>query len=125
MKFFKEYNKESKEVPSLPTRYGGVEAKEYSFETVHPGVGALNYPAFLIHFLIKQICLTGISPVSSVRTDVGYDSMGIQCNPEILSVKACVKIGEKSVNGNARCRQLCRDLINPVLYLKKVGVLPL
>jgi hypothetical protein len=74
---FKEYNKESKEVPALPTRNGGVEANKHSFETVYSGIGALNYPAFLIHFLIKQICLTGISPVSSVLTDVGYNSIGI------------------------------------------------
>ncbi|MDE6803101.1 MAG: hypothetical protein K2J29_00510, partial [Muribaculaceae bacterium] len=79
-------------------------------------------PAFLIHFLIKQICLTGISPVSSVWTEVGYDSVGIQCDSKIISVRACVKIGEKSVSGNAVCRQLCRNLINPVAYFKKVGV---
>ena len=65
---------------------------------------------------------TGISPVSYVWTDVGYDSVGIRCDSKIISVKSCVKIGEKSVSGNAGGRQLFRNLINPVAYFKKVGM---
>lgn len=65
---------------------------------------------------------SGVSPVSFVRIYIGYDSVGTQRGPETLSVKACVKIGEKSVEGDSGCRELSCDLINPVFYLKKVGV---
>jgi hypothetical protein len=122
VKLFKEYYKESKEVPAFPTRYGGVKADKHVFETIHPGVGTLDNPSLPVHFLVKHIFLAGISPVSSVWTDIGYDSVGTQRSPETLSVKACVKIGEKPVDGNSGRRELSRDLINPVLYFKKVGV---
>lgn len=49
---------------------------------------------------IRALVRFGISLVSFVWTDVVYDSVGIRCDSKIISVKACVKIGEKSVKGN-------------------------
>lgn len=54
MKFFKEDNDKSKEVPALPTGYGGIESCENSVETIHPSICAFNFPSLLIHFLFIQ-----------------------------------------------------------------------
>lgn len=108
------YKDYSKEVPTLPTQYGGVEANKYRFETIHPGVGELNNPAVLIHSLIKQICLTGISPVSSVWTDIGYLHSDRRLFPSLLShtISVMFEIGDESLR--IRCKRMSHRKKTPL-----------
>ena len=116
MKFFKENNDKGKEVPTFPTGDGGVEAVKNCFETIHPCVCPLDFPSLLIHFLIIEPILFGITAIPRIRTYIRSDAVGNQGTSEFFPVKTCVKVTEKSVYGDRCFGELADDLFNPFLY---------
>ena len=71
MKFFKENNDKSEEIPTFPTGDGGIEAVEYGFETIHPSVCPFDFPSFLIHLLIVQPILFRFPPFLGLGHTLG------------------------------------------------------
>lgn len=123
MKFFKENNDKGKEVPTFPTGDGDVETAKYGFETIHPCVCTLDFPSLLIHFLIIQPILFGITAIPRIRTYIRSDAVGNQGSSEFFPVKTCVKITEKSVYGDRCFGELADNLIDPFFYLVEIGVI--
>ncbi len=124
MKFFKENNDKGKEVPTFPTGDGGVEAVKNCFETIHPCVCPLDFPSLLIHFLIIEPILFGITAIPRIRTYIRSDAVGNQGTSEFFPVKTCVKVTEKSVYGDRCFGELADDLFNPFLYFVKIRMIP-
>ena len=124
MKFFKENNDKSKEVPTFPAGDGGIEAVEYGSETIHPGVCPFDFPSLLIHLLVVQPILFRFPSVSRIGTYIGNDSMGYECAPELFPIKACVKVTEKAIHGDPGIKHLADDFIDPLVYLIEFGVIP-
>ncbi|MEY8605942.1 hypothetical protein AALI25_05705 [Muribaculum intestinale] len=124
MKFFKENNDKSEEIPTFPTGDGCIEAVEYGFETIHPSVCPFDFPSFLIHLLIVQPILFRFPSVSWIGTYVRNDSMGYERVSEFFPVKSCIKVTEKTIHGNLRIEQLTDNLIDSFFYLIEVNVIP-
>ena len=124
MKFFKENKDKCEKIPVFPPGDGGIEAVEYSFETIHPGVCPFDFPSFLIHLLIVQPIILRFPSVSWIGTYIGNDSVGYECASEVLPVKACVKVTEKTIHGYIGIKHLAYDFISPLVYLIEVGVIP-
>lgn len=123
MKFFKENNDKCKKVPAFPAGDGGVEAVKDSFKTIHPCVCPLDFPSLLIHHLIVEPIFFRFPSVSWIRTYIGHNAMRYERASEFLSVKACIKVAEKTVHSNLRIKQLADNLIDPFLYLIEIGVI--
>ncbi len=114
MKFFKENNDKSKEVPSLPAGNGGIESCEDGFETFHPGICAFNFPSLLIHFLIIQPLFCRLLSVFGVRADIRNNSIRDKGTSEGFPIKTGIEVTEEPVNGDFRSSKLADDFIYPV-----------
>ena len=99
---------------------GSIEVHKHVPESIDPCVGPLDLPSLLIHHLVEEPFLRWMFPVPSVGTYVGDDSVRLRGNLEVMSVKSCVKVTEKSVNGYAGIHKLLCDLVHPILYLIEV-----
>ena len=115
MNFFKKNNDKGEEVPTFPAGNGGIEAHKHVLESIDPCVGPLDRLSLLRHHLVEEPVLRWQSPVPSVGTYVGDDSMGIKRDPEVMSVESRVKVTEKFVNRYVGFLKLLCNLVHPFI----------